>query len=195
MHKALQHYVTRYLAVWEIDITQPPIAASKASQNPAGAKSHKHQQRITAARQKADFFFSRLPLASLKSGCHPAPGSCLWIYAFIVNQIAENTDFKPQADYEKYYGELNSRQQESEREAFVIALKSIPERTIEQLIQTGPAPFWVAKPLFPSPANTRITKETCSPAKIWRLNSLQLYASKIDRANVQHSAPIPNIAT
>lgn len=193
MQKPLQQYITRYLAVWELDITQPPITACAPPGTPTGPKSRKHQQTIAAAREKADFFFSLLPLASLKAGYHPAPGSCLWIYALTVNHIAENPDFKPHPEYEKYYAHLNRHQQQTEREAFVIALRSIPEKTIEKLIQTGPAPFWVAKPLFPSAPSTRITKETCSPTKIWRLNSFQLHASKIESATPQESNPTRNI--
>ena len=190
MEKVLQRYVTRYLAVWELDIVQPPIRASNPDTNAASPGGRKQQRLIAAAREQADFLFSLLPLAPLKSGYHPAPGSCLWIYALIVDQIKEQP-FSPTGNYEEHYRQLNNHQQQLERDAFVAALTSIPERTIEQLIQTGPAPYWVAKPLFPSPLSTHLTKETCSPSKIWRLNASKLPPSTTDNINAHRHNPIP----
>jgi hypothetical protein len=189
LQKAIQQYVTRYLAVWELDIIQPPLARAKATGSPTAAQPRTQQRLIAAAREQADFFFSLLPLASLKTGFHPAPGSCLWIYALTVDQIAGRPDFKPRPDYETHYSQLNAQQQQTERSAFIGILRSIPERTVHRLTQTGPAPYWVAKPLFPTPASTRTTKETSAPGRIWRLNSFELQASKIDNANTEQKGP------
>ena len=172
MEKAFQSYVTRYLAVWELDVICPP-GLTRPSHSTPGPQSRRQARLIAAAREKADFLFSLLPLTPLKSGYHPAPGSCLWIYALIVQEYLRSSNFKPHLDYERYYRQLGGHHQQLERTDFIAFLRSISEKQIQQLIQTGPAPYWISKPLFPAPPLSRVTKETCVPAKIWKLNSLQ----------------------
>jgi hypothetical protein len=169
----MRKYVTRYLAAWELDIIQPPIAGTHSPAQNTPATQSTLNSTLLLARDKADFLFSILPLASLKTGYHPAPASCLWIYALMVDRIATDPAFSPQqtSPYEKFYLQLNTRQQETERALFIQALETISPGKIEHLIQTGPAPYWVTKPLFPSPPITRHTKQTCAPAKIWNLRA------------------------
>lgn len=172
MEKAFQYYVTRYLTVWELDIIRPPGVNKGLRTHTTGPKGRQQERLIAAARDKVDFLFSLLPLASLKSGYHPAPGSCSWIYALVVQQYLSSEHFKPNADYEQYYRRLAGPQQQLERAQFIEFLRSISEKRIERLIQTGPAPYWIGKPLFPTPPASHVTKETCAPAKIWKVDSL-----------------------
>jgi hypothetical protein len=181
LEKAIQYYVTRYLTAWELDVIQPPGLTGRTG-NTAGPRNRRQQAVIAAARDKADFLFSLLPLTPLKSGYHPAPGSCLWIYALVVQDYLRNQNFNAEVQYELYYRQLGGHQQQTEYSDFINLLRSFSERQIEQLIHTGPAPYWISKPLFPALPTSSVTKETCAPAKIWKLNSLQ---PSISRTNQQ----------
>lgn len=165
MHKLLERQASRFLALWEIDSIKPPEAALKLSPR----QKAKHKSRVANAREKADFLFSLLPLAPLKEGYHPAPGSCLWIYATIVDQYLQPPE--PPPNYQAFYQGLNNHQRELEIKDLISRLKAISDSQIELLAQTGPAPYWVAKSLFPLPTPLN-TKETYSPVQIWKLDFL-----------------------
>lgn len=165
MHKVIERYASHYLALWELDLIQPPEASVKLSPKEKAVR----RKRLASAREKADHLFSLLPLAPLKEGYHPAPGTCFWIYAIIVEHYLQQDDLTD--SYQAHYQALNNHQRQLELKEFISQLKAIPESRIELLTQTGPAPYWVSKPLFPLPIPSQ-TKETYAPNKIWKLDLL-----------------------